>query len=459
MPTQQPKSGANQRLSRRNAIIAGGVGAASLVGGGHARAAAQDATPTTGQEVPQLRPLLSDNVMWEAFGNRALDYIRDAGADFGECMVTIQRIGDAGTADDWHREWAATGDRVAAIGDECAAKGHKVSAREAYYRASNYYRVSYLPLYGAPTDPRLVAAFEAETATFRNGAALSDFPIEPIEIPFEGKTLPGYLVTVDDSGTPRPTLISTNGYDSTIQEGYFAHAEAGIRRGYNVMLYDGPGQGRNLIIDGEPIRPNWETVVTPVIDYALTRPEIDPEKIVLSGWSLGGFLAPRAAAFEHRIAALVADPGQWDERGPVLAALDLTEEQKKAFPDVDPALFAPMQAWLEGPDAPPMMRWSIVQRGFWVNGVDNLYDFAVKFSEFEISPFAKDIACPTFIAHPEADPIAAGAPLLYEAITAPKVLVPFTAAEGADMHCEMMARSLYHQRLYDWLDETLGVGA
>jgi pimeloyl-ACP methyl ester carboxylesterase len=348
---------------------------------------------------------------------------------------------------------------VAAIGDESAAKGRRVSAREAYYRASNYYRVAYIPLYGAPVDPRLVAAFEAETASFRSGAALSDFPVEAVEIPFEGATLPGYLVTVDDSGAPRPTVVSTNGYDSTIQEGYFAHAGAAIRRGYNVLLYDGPGQGRNLIKDGVPIRPDWETVVTPVIDYALTRPEIDPAKIVLSGWSLGGFLAPRAAAFEHRLAALVADPGQWDERDAVLAALALTDEQRAAFPDIDPALLGPMEAWLKGPDAPPMLRWSIVQRGFWVNGVDNLYDFAVAFARFELSPVAQNIACPTFISYPDADPVAEGAPLLYEAISAPKTLVPFTTAEGAGMHCEMMARSLYHQRLYDWLDETLGVGA
>ena len=156
---------------------------------------------------------------------------------------------------------------------------------------------------------------------FLKGAALSDIPIEAVEIPFEDTTLPGYFVTVDDSGAPRPTIVHTNGYDSTIQEMYFAHAPAAIRRGYNVLLFDGPGQGRNLIKDGIHIRPDWENVVRPVIDYALTRPEIDPDKIALAGWSFGGFLAPRAASFEHRIAALVADPGQWDEGPAVLGRL------------------------------------------------------------------------------------------------------------------------------------------
>ena len=72
------------------------------------------------------------------------------------------------------------------------------------------------------------------------------------------------------------------------------------------------GQGRNLIRGNSYLRPDWENVVTPVIDYALTRKEIDQKKIILAGWSFGGFLAPRAAAYEHRIAALIADPGQWD---------------------------------------------------------------------------------------------------------------------------------------------------
>lgn len=404
-----------------------------------------------------MRPLLSDNPMWEAFGNRALVLALDGGADFGECVTSVQRVGDGGV-DDWYREWVATADRIAAIGDDSAAAGHRVSAREAYYRACNYYRSAYFPLYGAPVDPRLVAAFDKETATFLKGAALSDIPIEAIEIPFEGKSLPGYFVTVDDSGEPRPTIVHTNGYDSTIQEMYFAFAPTSIRRGYNVLLFDGPGQGRNLIHDGMPIRPDWENVVSPVIDYALTRPEVDSERIALSGWSFGGFLAPRAAAFEHRLAALIADPGQWDEGPPLLARLPLTDEQKAAFPDIDPVLLDPFEEWLRGPEAPAMLRWSLLQRGLWVNGVDSIYAYAVDMFRYQLSPVAQNITCPTFISHAEADPVADYAPRLYEAITAPKALVPFTMAEGAGMHTEALARTLYDQRMFDWLDETWGTG-
>ncbi|MCC6312636.1 MAG: alpha/beta fold hydrolase [Thermomicrobiales bacterium] len=441
--------------SRRSALAGAAAGALGLKIAADAAAHPVARAPrAVRQREETAMPLLSSNEMWETFGQRAFTTIPTGGADFGECMTTVQRVAP-GDFDAWHREWTATADRVATIGDESAAKGHAVSAREAYLRASMYYHVSYFPLFGKPVDPRLVTAFERETETFQQAGALFDTPIEPVEIPFEGGSLPGYFIAVDDSGAPRPTVIHTDGYDSTIQEMYFASAPAAIRRGYNVLLFDGPGQGRPLIRDGMPMRPNWETVVTPVIDYALTRREIDPDNIVLSGWSFGGLLAPRAAGVEHRLAALIADPGQWDQRDAIMPILPLTDAQKAAFPNIDPALLEPMEEWLNGPEADPMMRWKLIQRGLWVHGVDTLFDYFVDFSRYEVSSVAGDITCPTLVTMAEGDPTAAGAPVLFAAIQAPKTLVHFTAAEGAGGHCETLARSLYHQRVFDWLDETL----
>lgn len=399
-------------------------------------------------------PLLSSNPMWETFGLRALQHAVYGGADFGECLTTMQRISDAGTRDEWFNAWVSTADEVAAAGDDSTSKGHAVSAREAYLRASTYYRTANFPLFGAPTDPRLAATFEKETRTFQKGAALYDPPIEVLEIPFESKTLPAYFVKIDGSGAPRKTIIHTNGYDSNIQEMYLAIAPAAIRRGYNCLLFDGPGQGRNLIRDGLTVRPDWENVVRPVIDYALGRPEVDPKQMVLMGWSFGGFLAPRAAAFEHRIAALVADPGQWDQRDNFIPALPLSAEQKAKFPDIDPALMEPMAAYLASPQSDPLLRWKLLQRGLWVNGVRTLFDYFVDMLRFEVSSVASRIACPTLLTAPEGDPIAVGATKLYEALTVGnKKLVRFNEVAGG--HCEGQARTLYHQRVFDWLDETL----
>src|SRR5215210_3200754 len=272
----------------------------------------------------------------------------------------------------------------------------------------------------------------------------------------DGGSLPAYFVKVDNSRRPRPTILQTNGYDSTIQEMYFAHAPAAIRRGYNFLCFDGPGQGRNLIRDGIPIRPDWENVVRPVVDFALKRPEVDLKRLVLIGWSFGGYLAPRAASGEHRIAALVADPGEWDQRDLWVAALPISDEEKKRYPDLSPETLRSLEESLQGPDANPFLSWALLQRGLWVNGVDTLHDYFVSTVEYKLSTVADRISCPTLLTLAEDDFIASFAPKLYEALEVPeKRLVRFTGAEGAGDHTEASGRALYHQRVFDWLEEVL----
>ena len=139
---------------------------------------------------------------------------------------------------------------------------------------------------------------------------------------------------------------------------YFSHAPAAIRRGYNFLCFDGPGQGRNLILDNIPIRPDWENVVRPVVDFALKHPEIDPDRLVLVGWSFGGYLAPQAASGDHRIAALVADPGEWDERDLWVSALPISDKEKKRYPDLSPKTLRSLEESLQGPDADPFLSWA-----------------------------------------------------------------------------------------------------
>jgi pimeloyl-ACP methyl ester carboxylesterase len=394
--------------------------------------------------------------MWEQFGTRLLFHSVYGGADFGEVTATVGRIGD-GDAEAWHREWTGTAERLEEAAEASARGGHRVSAREAYLRAANYHRTGYQPLYGEPVDERLRRGFAREWEALSAAVALFDDPVEAVEIPFESGSLPGILARPDGDGRPRPTIVHTNGYDSDLTEMFVAHVPAALARGYNVLLFDGPGQGRNLIRDGMRMRPDWENVVRPVLDWTVERPEVDHERIVLVGWSFGGFLAPRAAAFEPRLAALIADPGQWDQRDNVLARLPLPDEQKAAFPQgVDPSAFDAMEEYLRGPAADPMFRWRLIQRGLWVHGVDTLFGYFAEMMRYELSPVAADIACPTLLTQAEGDLLAAGAPKLFDALSVDrKELVRFTAAEGAGGHCEGAARRLYHQRTFDWLDETL----
>src|SRR5689334_6304826 len=92
---------------------------------------------------------------------RVLGYVYYGGADVGDCLSTARRI----VPDDpesWQREWFATAERIYAAAKESHARGHRVSAREGYLRAASYFRASYIFLYGAPVDPRLVDAFNRQ---------------------------------------------------------------------------------------------------------------------------------------------------------------------------------------------------------------------------------------------------------------------------------------------------------
>lgn len=394
------------------------------------------------------RNIFFDDPLFEEFALRPL--ILD-GCPLGEISATTSLI-EEGDRDGWYRQWTATAERVAGYAHESARAGHTTSASDAYLRASSYYRVAYLPLYGSPVDPRLVEAFDKETDAFQKAAALMTPPVEPVEIPYEGTTLPGYFCRVDDSGKPRPTLIVTNGYDSTINELYLDFA-AVLPRGYNLLLYDGPGQGRALIKQGLVMRPDWENVVKPVVDYALTRPEVDPEKIAIMGISLGGYLAPRAASGEHRLAACIADPGLWDMLEAAKARFSaLPKEVLEKLPHVDPEVLEPIVKHIQ---ETPALRWAIIQRGFWVQGVGSLSEYLKLAEDYSLKEVVSQIRCPTLLTWAESDPLSWNAELIYERLRSQKELVRFYDAEGAGDHCEVKARPLFHQRAFDWLDETL----
>jgi alpha-beta hydrolase superfamily lysophospholipase len=336
------------------------------------------------------------------------------------------------------------------------AAGRRAGARELFLRASAFYGASYHPLYGAPADPRLLAAYARQIAAFDRGLALGDPPVAPSPIPFQGATMPAYLVpAAGRESAVGPLLILTNGYDATVTDMYFASAVAASRRGYHCLVFDGPGQGGMLYEQGVHIRPDWETVVRAVVDFALTLPIVDPARIALSGWSLGGHLALRAASGEPRLAACIADPGLWGIAQGIpamLVKLGATAAEVADLSRLDPGLLDRASRAI---DASPQLRWSIVQRGFWVHGVDSLGDYFRSAMEFTLDGRAEQIACPTLVTKAENDARAGSADGVFAALRCSKEIIAFTAAEGAGDHCEMMNRSLVNRRALDWLDGVL----
>ena len=390
----------------------------------------------------------------EDFGTWPLAYIPYGGADFGEIRAVAGAIGD-GDDNAYYEAWNAAGHRLTAEADAALVKGHVMSARELYLRASVFYATSFHPLFGAPVDTRLLAAFRRQVAAFDKGLALGPQPVQPLRIPFGDVAMPAYLIPAEGHEKEvRPLIILNNGYDATITDTYFAAAVAASRRGYHTLLFDGPGQGAMLYEYAVPLRPDWATVVKAAVDFAVAQPTIDPKRIALSGWSLGGHLAPLAASRELRIAALIADPGTWSIadgfRTVIVRKFGVAPEAAQGLGALNQTIIDQLDAFIQSNRE---LYWKVVQRGFWVHGVDNLRDYLASAELFTMNGRAELIQCPTLITQAENDPLSVDAGAFFDALRCPKTLLHFAATEGADGHCEMRNRSLLNRRVLDWLDE------
>lgn len=390
---------------------------------------------------------------------RVLGAAAYGGADIGEVLVTAQAI-TAGDYDSWYDQWLATADRIAAEAEKAHAAGHLVSARDGLLRASNYYRSADFYLHGNPDDPRIRHAYGRARDCFTSAAALFDPPVKPVEIPYEGTVLRGYFYPAIGRGgetEPRPTIVMHSGFDGTCEEMHFLGAAAAQERGYHVFTFDGPGQPAALHSDGLVFRPDWEHVVTPVLDWVRDQPGVDPDKIALFGASMGGLLAPRAAAFEQRLAACIAFDGVYDmgltavtwmpgSRADIQAVL-----RAESAPEVD-AMIEQLMA------ANPNIRWAATH-GQYAMGVHSPRAFFASMLDYTLADgIAEQITCPTLVCEAAADIFFEGQPqLLFDHLTCPKQLLEFTEAEGAGAHCQVGAGRLAFARIYDWLDDIMAV--
>ncbi|WP_458719602.1 alpha/beta hydrolase family protein [Candidatus Nitrosocosmicus sp. R] len=406
---------------------------------------------------------------------RAISETYSRGADIGECLSTAYRIKE-GNFDSWYEEWLKTAKRIHTYAEDCINKHHKVSARDAYLRASNYYRVSAFLLV-EPDDPRIQNTIESSKKCFKKATALFPFPVEQVEIPYEGTTLPGYFFHVPKSnhsiiddltnsrknldnneGTLYPTLIAHGGFDSTLEELYSFAAAPAIERGYNCLIFEGPGQGEVIRKQKIPFRHDWEKVVTPVLDFALSRKSeynIDPKKIALMGISMGGYLAARTIAFEPRISACVLYNGVYDGYDSIKSGFP--SELSDAVEKGDSEFVNSYLNRLIETDANIKFN---MKHGMHTTGNNSPYELITGAKAYSIKDIIKDIKTPTLVLDAEKDDSFPGQPKkVYDGLvsvpSSSKEYILFTEEEGAEEHCQSGAPAITNQRIFDWFDQIL----
>jgi pimeloyl-ACP methyl ester carboxylesterase len=306
----------------------------------------------------------------------------------------------------------------------------------------------------SPKDTRLFEYLSHSRELFHRVAGILSPKIEVLGIPFGNATLPAYFLS---GGQPKgPTLLVVNGGDSTNEEMVHFIGIAAARRGWNCLIFEGPGQWSALQQNpGLVMTVEYEKPVKAVMDYLLSRDDVDPEKVVLYGLSLSSLLGARAAAFEKRICACIL------VGGPVVDVNKAWEAVrppwvKKTIPGIWDFLFGllmKVNAQFAG----------LVNHFEWSLGVSSLRGVLDAFVPFNIRGLGSKIECPALILEGEgeyAQTDKATGLLAMEFIS--EIKGPVTMHEfeinkvgWAASHCMIGGTEAGNTVIFDWLDRVV----
>lgn len=382
---------------------------------------------------------------------RAAGYSNYGGADLGEVISICSRI-RPGNEDDWVREWQKAAERVFSNAEDSESVGNKESAYQGYLHASNYFRTAeFFRRENVDEDEVSQLLYNRSETAFEKAMELSTFEYESIRIPYEDTTLPGYFVRADNTSKPRRTMIFNGGYDSTMSEGWFAIGAAALARGFNFLAFDGPGQGAAVRHQHLFFRLDWENVLTPVVNYALTRKDVDSNAIVVFGWSMGGYLVARGATQEHRARAIILDDGVFDfgsafrTQQPVFMQKLLELRYDATYNSIIHCA----QSLSTG------MRWAL-RNGIWTFGVKSIADLSRAVNSYTLEGLSQEIVTPCLILDAENDHFLKGQPeMLQKNLQCENEFISLREDEGADTHCHQGAFSRVHQVVFDFLERRL----
>jgi pimeloyl-ACP methyl ester carboxylesterase len=383
--------------------------------------------------------LYFDDVAFDGQLQRSVGKSDSGMANVGECLAIAGQI-TPGDRDSWYQAWSGFAAHLVSQGDEAAKAGHRVSARGAYLRAAEYFRQAFFFHRENLDGDELRTAYASSVRAFRSALDHLDHPGRVLSGPVSG-----YLFLQGQATGRCPTILHIGGYDGTAEELYASVAPA-VERGYAFAALDGPGQGAMLYDRRVPMRPDWENVVPGMFDAVTAHSQVDPMRVTLVGRSFGGLIAPRGASGEHRLAAMIVDPGQYDMGAAAIARLGPLANQIH-----DPAADPQFESLLDIPAIKAFLAPRMA-----THGVTSVRAYFADIFRYTNADTATKVNCPTFVTDTETDEVSPGqGKVLFDHLTCPKEFRLFTKAEGAEGHCEGMAPIVFWDAAFNWLDSQL----
>jgi dipeptidyl aminopeptidase/acylaminoacyl peptidase len=369
-----------------------------------------------------------DNAPFSNEVNRTIRYTPYGFGDFGEIFQICQSI-DLADLETWYSAWKEMADRCKALGDAAWEDGRRLTASVKYKNASSYYRNAEFHL--KPFDPRRAEVYADLQYTFARGVADDSPAPVAVQVPYEDTFLHGLYVPspAAQAGERSPLVVCFGGLDSLKEEMYYMVGKAWPARGMSILAVDGPGQGATLRLNHKLARYDYEAAGTAVMDYLLTRADVDPARIGVCGLSLGGYYISRVAAFEPRYAAAVAWSGQYDYG----------------------------KVWRNRPDDHEMA--DFIQ---WILGADSIADARKRVAAFKLTPdILAQVKAPFLVMHGKYDPLIPleDAHSLYNDLVSSRqrTLMVFDETTLGVLHCQDDTGEVAVSNGGDWLAGVFGL--
>jgi pimeloyl-ACP methyl ester carboxylesterase len=389
------------------------------------------------------------------------------GADLGELLNTVNSIkaaiNDASHVTEiqslWNATWVALAEQVEDDANTYLDSSDNASAQSALFRASSYLQLS--GRFNELLAPESLRIYNKSIHLFEKAHSLTTYvarfaKCSTQQIPFKGTYMHAYWCpsSVARPDGKRPTIITVNGYDGTAEIQYYTIARSMVERGYNVLIFEGPGQGSTVRFNKLTFMPNFEVAVTTALDFVLDVFQVDADQLYLWGESFGGYLAPRAFAYEPRFRGLVTNGGVYDFYQAMLCFLPeflLNLYYTNATAELNSIITTSAKHSLQLTFA--------INYGFLGFGVSSYSDMLDAFMDYNLADTMDRFANRSvFIYDPEWDTLMGNQSQIFLANTPASTdasLVSLDPYRGAGMHCAVGSTENINIAISRWLESKL----